>query len=549
MSTPLRVLILQDQRADVELMLHELLRAGFILKWQSAKTEADYRRGLDAKPDIILANYQQPQLDALQALRWMLKRGLDIPFVVVSGIVGEDVAVEEMNQGTADYLLKDHLARLGPAVVQALEQRRLRAEKQQAEAALRESEERLRSTMQATEHENLTMNMLLAAIPSILICVNETDQITQWNKAAEGAFGIAAATVLGKPFPECGISWDWAAILERIQACRDQGKPVRMADFRFTHPNGLEGIVSITFNPILMEAGRRPGFLLLGADITERRLLESQLAHAQKMESIGQLAAGIAHEINTPTQYIGDNTRFLKEAFEDLSFLLMGYTELLAASKAGPVSQELVARLETVLKDTDVEYLLDEIPKALQQSLEGIARVTKIVQAMKEFSHPGTEEKVAVDLNRAIESTLTVARNEWKYVAEVHTDFDPALPMVPCLPGDFNQAILNIILNAAHAIADVVGEDSKQKGMITVSTRQKDDWVEIRIADTGTGIPEAVRPRIFDPFFTTKEVGKGTGQGLAIAHSAIVDKHRGTIGFETETGKGTTFVIRLPLGQ
>ena len=173
--------------------------------------------------------------------------------------------------------------------------------------------------------------------------------------------------------------------------------------------------------------------------------------------------------------------------------------------------------------------------------------MTKIVQAMKEFSHPGTEEKVETDLNRAIDTTITVARNEWKYVAEMLTDFDPALPPVPCLPGDFNQVILNLIVNASHAIAAVVGEGSQGKGTITVSTRHEGDWVEIRVRDTGTGIPEAIRSKIFDPFFTTKEVGKGTGQGLAIAHSVIVDKFGGTLTYETTVGKGTTFIIRLPL--
>jgi len=154
-----------------------------------------------------------------------------------------------------------------------------------------------------------------------------------------------------------------------------------------------------------------------------------------------------------------------------------------------------------------------------------------------------------VDLNHAIENTITVAKNEWKYVAEMETDFDPALPPVPCLPGELNQVILNMIINAAHAIADVMGDGSKGKGTIRITTRRDGNWAEIRISDTGTGIPEAIRDRIFDPFFTTKEVGKGTGQGLAIARSMIVDKHGGTIDFETQEGKGTTFIIRLPLEE
>jgi signal transduction histidine kinase len=168
---------------------------------------------------------------------------------------------------------------------------------------------------------------------------------------------------------------------------------------------------------------------------------------------------------------------------------------------------------------------------------------------MKEFSHPGQDEKTAIDINKTIESTITVARNEWKYVAEMATDFDASLPLVPCLPGELNQVILNLIINAAHAIADVIAENSTEKGLIKVSTRHKEHWAEIQISDTGPGIPEKIRHRIFDPFFTTKEVGKGTGQGLAISYTVIVEKHRGTLNLETDEGKGTTFTICLPLND
>jgi len=195
----------------------------------------------------------------------------------------------------------------------------------------------------------------------------------------------------------------------------------------------------------------------------------------------------------------------------------------------------------------DVDFLVAEIPKAIQQTLGGVDRVARIVRAMKEFSHPGTGEKTLVDLNQAVETTLTVARNEWKYVATVKTDFDPNLPLIPCLPGELNQVMLNLVVNAAHAIAEVVKDDGQARGLITATTRQCGDWVEIRIRDTGPGIPEKIRHKIYDPFFTTKPVGKGTGQGLAIAHTVIVEQHGGTLHFETELGAGTVFIVRLPL--
>jgi signal transduction histidine kinase len=275
--------------------------------------------------------------------------------------------------------------------------------------------------------------------------------------------------------------------------------------------------------------------------------LELQLAQAQKLESIGQLAAGIAHEINTPTQYVGDNLEFLQYAFEDFSRVCEICDGVLAAAKGSSLTGATIADMEAKLADINVEYLRVQVPKAIQQSLDGVKRVASIVRAMKEFSHPGTGEKARIDLNAAIESTVTVSRNEWKYVADVVTEYDAGLPYVNCLPGELNQVILNVIVNAAHAIGDVVGSGSKGKGKITIRTRRDGDFAEIAISDTGSGIPENIRGRIFDPFFTTKHVGRGTGQGLAIAHNVVVERHGGYITFKTEVGQGTTFFIRLPI--
>jgi signal transduction histidine kinase len=292
----------------------------------------------------------------------------------------------------------------------------------------------------------------------------------------------------------------------------------------------------------LQEANSR-----LQAEIVERKRMEHELAQAQKMESIGHLAAGIAHEINTPAQYVGDNTRFLRDAFGNIGGLLDDLERLLEAAKRGEITESLIAEVDANVRSADVAYVKVEAPKAIQQALEGIERVANIVRAMKEFSHPGNGQKQLVDLNRAVESTLTVSRNEWKYVADLVTDFDPDLPLVSCLPGDVNQVILNLVVNAAQSISNVMENGSQGRGTITVRTRQAGDWVEIRVEDTGTGIPHSIRHKVFDHFFTTKAVGEGTGQGLAIAHAIVVQKHSGTISFESEEGKGTTFIIRLPI--
>ncbi|HWQ09170.1 MAG TPA: ATP-binding protein, partial [Holophaga sp.] len=211
---------------------------------------------------------------------------------------------------------------------------------------------------------------------------------------------------------------------------------------------------------------------------------------------------------------------------------------------------ESLKALEEQYRALDLDYLLEEVPKAVEQTRDGVARVARIVGAMKDFSHPGMESKVHVDLNHAIESTLIISHNEWKYVAEVATDYDPGLPDVPCFPSEFNQVILNLVVNAAHAIQEAREKGNPDlQGRIRISTRQEGQEALVRIADNGAGIPESIREKIFEPFFTTKPIGKGTGQGLAIAHAVIVDKHKGRLSFDTETGKGTTFTIALPLGM
>ncbi|MCB9851396.1 MAG: hybrid sensor histidine kinase/response regulator [Phycisphaerales bacterium] len=272
----------------------------------------------------------------------------------------------------------------------------------------------------------------------------------------------------------------------------------------------------------------------------------AQLLQAQKLESIGQLAAGIAHEINTPIQFVGDNIRFFEDNVTSLFVILENYARMIDPGGESLTWEERTDKIRKLLEELDLEFLKVEIPAAIEQSLEGVQRVATIVQSMKSFSHPGGDEKQVADLNRAIESTITVARNEWKYVASVQTDFDPDLPMVPCMIGDLNQVFLNMIINAAHAISAVVGDGADARGVITIRTRRDGDWVEIQIRDTGCGIPEEIQSNIFNPFFTTKEVGKGTGQGLAIAQTTI-RKHGGTLLVDSTPGNGATFTIRLPL--
>ena len=298
--------------------------------------------------------------------------------------------------------------------------------------------------------------------------------------------------------------------------------------------------------PIFDEANQITHFAAIKEDITERRTLESELRQAQKLEGIGQLAAGIAHEINTPTQFVTDNLTFLNDAWKDTLQLLEQYREAVRANR-GKLAPELIEHLGQAEQTCDIEFIRREVPSALAQSLEGAGRVAGIVRAMKEFSHPDCVDKTETHLNQAILSTITVARNEWKYVAEIETHLDETLPPVVCYPGEMNQVILNLIVNAAHAIHEKT--KGKEKGRIEISTRARGAFVEIAVSDTGMGIPQEIQARIYEPFFTTKEVGKGTGQGLALAHSVVVKKHLGKIWFETEPGVGTTFFLQIPVAQ
>jgi signal transduction histidine kinase len=273
-----------------------------------------------------------------------------------------------------------------------------------------------------------------------------------------------------------------------------------------------------------------------------RERMESQLRLAQKLQSVGQLATGIAHEINTPMQYIGDNLAFLDESLRSLLTLVDSYRTAIDAT-ADPTMAAAVHRFEDEL---DLDYLRGNAPDACANARDGVLRVSQIVTAMKTFSHPDQRDQSAVALSAALENTLLVAKSEYRHIADVFTDFAD-VPDVVCHRGEVNQVFLNLIVNAAHAIKEIVKQRGG-RGMITIRTRvESADTVLITISDTGGGIPEAIRDRVFDAFFTTKEVGLGTGQGLALARAAIVDRHGGTISFESRLGEGTTFFVRLPI--
>ncbi len=300
----------------------------------------------------------------------------------------------------------------------------------------------------------------------------------------------------------------------------------------------------ILVTPVNSAEGDLTNISVYYSDITETKSLERQLMQAKKLESVGQLAAGVAHEINTPAQYVSDNIGFFKDSIDDINTLLSQVAQL-SSEEGSQVSSDAI---RSALEAADADYLQEEIPKAIAEAHDGIGRISKIVKAMKNFAHPGTE-LAPTNMNDAIESTVTIASNEWKYVAEMRLDLCEEMPTVKCNAGQINQVVLNIIINAAHALEEARGADTSQKGQISITTSHGNGWAEIRVTDTGPGMPESVRERLFDPFFTTKDVGKGTGQGLSIAYDVIVNKHGGSLDVISEPGEGACFVIRLPLDR
>ncbi len=364
----------------------------------------------------------------------------------------------------------------------------------------------------------------------ILVVDPQTRRIEDANDVAQAMFRTPLDQLRGQPCTT--LNWHDASG-RKITRCEARGHAIVHKDFLLHRPDGTNLPISKTVIPTLVDG--KPKFVEVLFDISARKDMERQLTLAQKMESIGQLAAGIAHEINTPSQYVNDNLGFVSESFTSLTKLLTKTKERMADTGGAALWAE-----------HDADFLLAEIPLALAQSQEGIGRITNIVQAMKRFSHPGGEQREMVNVNEALQNTALVSRNEWKYDADLVMNLDPDLPLVSCFGSDLNQVFLNVLVNAAHAVREK-NAGSGAKGTVTISTQTLGESVEVTIADTGCGITPENLSRVFDPFFTTKPVGKGTGQGLAISYQIVVAKHGGTIEFHSTPGEGTQCVITLPI--
>lgn len=553
------ILLAEDNNVVRRSMSDFLVKLGYTVTEAKTGTEAieQFRR---LQPHLVVTDLRMPELDGIRLIE-VVKRESDLtPVIIVSGLGTMQDVIEGLRLGAWDYLTKPvyPLELLKHSVERALERADLIRQS-------RNHQEYLEKTIEQRTADLLAKNKMLKkeikerkaqeelvlkvrnewertvnALPDMIAIVDLEHRVIRLNASMQERLGRPLPEIVGQDCLMCSGEFPC-----RHPELIEDRKPRSLE----TYDPEFDVYYSLHVVPYYAVDGELIGSVHVFHDISElkrsmkeKENLNAQLLQAHKLESVGQLASGIAHEINTPTQFVSSNVGFLDEAFTDVRQIV---ETLVKAGEQRTLTGEV---LNDALETADWPYLDKEIPMAIQQSREGLSRVTHLVRAMKEFSHPGSKEAEIVDINHLIEVTMTVARNEWKYSSEVRLDLDPALPGVFCMADGIGQVFLNLLVNAAQTITEKLGRTPENgKGLITIKTEVDGPAVLIHFSDTGCGIPEFAREKIFDPFFTTKAVGSGTGQGLAIAYDVVTRKHGGSLTFTTATGEGTTFTIRLPI--
>jgi PAS domain S-box-containing protein len=382
----------------------------------------------------------------------------------------------------------------------------------------------------ALAHERKVLRTMIDLIPALIYAKDAQSRFTACNELVARRMGASPPQLIGKTdfdfFPR--------EMAERFfadeQALLKSGEAlINREEIAFDQTRGMNRTILTCKVPVRDEQGNVTGFVGTGYDITDRKAAEERMASLERHQSIGRLAAGVAHEINTPIQYLKDSVSFVQGGLNEL----FQYFD------------QLHAQLPAHKPDENVAELRQEMPSALKLMCEGLTRIADIVRSMKDFSLVDKDEVGQIDLNRSIQSTLTVARSEYSDVADVEMEL-AELPLVTCNGGQINEVLLGLVINAAEVIGDKV-KGTGERGKIVVRSKTEGEYVVIEVQDTGGGIPEEIREHIYDQFFTTKEVGRGTGQGLSVARKVIVNGHNGSIDFTTEMGKGTTFIVKLPV--
>ncbi len=491
--------------------------------------------------DLMLLDYKLPDMTGEALINRLREKKLLLPFVMITGHGGERVTVEMMKLGAQDYLIKDGdlLETLPTVVTQVIEKLEQSARLVEAEEELRKSEERFR---------------LLAENATDLISRQTRDGLLLYvSPASKLLLGYDPEDMMGRYLTEFCHPNDATKLKTVIAKVGSEVGTADTLEYRVRKNGDRYAWFETTFKPIFDSAtGEIEEIQGASRDISKRRSLESDLRQAQKMEAVGVLAAGIAHEINTPMQFIKDNTRFTLESVTQILPMLEKFRP---GNQAGDSDADTARQvLFTESEEREIEYMNGQLPMAIRETLEGLDHVISIVSAMKEFSYSGISRKTKsmVNINKCLNSAALLARNEIKYVADLVWHMHPQLPDILSYPDDLNQVFLNLLVNASHAIADKIKSKTAgngSKGLITVTTDVENESVRISIADNGKGMKETETPRIFEPFYTTKDVGKGTGIGLSIVHEIIVNKHNGRIDVVTELNVGTTFHIVLPINE
>jgi two-component system, NtrC family, sensor kinase len=524
------IMIVDDSAENLTVLTDAIKKWGYRVRPATNGNQA-ITAALNDPPDLILLDIVMPDMDGYEICRRLKENAATdkIPVIFISAMDKMFDEIKGFESGAVDYIIK-------PLQMPVLKSRidthvQLKIHRDQLERMVSDRVKEI--------------NSLLSAIKTILIGVSTDKKITHWNSEAETAFKINTKDVIGKIFDNSIIVWEWNRFNKDIAKVISEGIPVIIKELRFSTPASQEGLfrfLNIKITPIKDTGNNITGYLIAGEDITEVRAMRIQANHAQKLEAIGRLAAGIAHEINTPAQYIRDNTIFIKESLEKILEITNAITGLRNIKDYSGIP----VKIFDLFKSADYDFLVKEMPRAVEQTLEGIGRIAKISGSIKKFSHPGNSSKSFSDINKIIEDAVTISKNEWKYFSTVELDLDRNMEATECYGDDLGRVFLNIIINAAHAIEEKVKGSTDQKGIIKIITAYYGTYIKIEIRDTGVGIPEGIRDKIFDPFFTTKEAGKGTGQGLAIAFDVIVNMHGGHIDVDSTTGEGTVFTITLP---
>lgn len=507
--------------------------------------------------ELAICDIEMPGLSGLDLLNHVRREYPDIAVMMMTGIDAPERATIALEAGAYSYLVKPFEPNeLLINIHSSLRRRRLELEhereKKSLEDRVQEKTESLNAMMYELDASHAFLRSTVDALTTGIAIIDEAGEIITSNRVWQDS--DTSGGLMGK---SCGEGSNYLLQLESNPANKEvlfisMGIRSVISNDQNSFTCGYrcqssEQVLWYTVRVTKFGEGLRRRFVIALENVTEQKLLEMHLVQALKLESVGQLAAGVAHEINTPMQYLGDNLDFVKNKLIRLEPLLNNFANFLEVAEQSDWECDLLTTMRADLNRLKAKSFLQQVSEAIDDCQDGVRHVSRIVRAMKELAHPGQDEKTLTDINRTLESTIAVSTNEWKYVAEVQTNLDASLPLITALPGELSQVFLNILVNAGHAIGDTNGNGATGKGTITVSSRCTDKYVEVSIANSGSWIPDEIKQRIFDPFFTTKAIGKGTGQGLAIAHSVVVQKHGGKLWCDSSPGMGTTFFIQLPI--